>query len=195
MVTRRFLAIFFPAAEFLVTTRITRVENEPFKTEGKVMLNARLAGVYGRELASDESPNLVPVQSGEQRQHHAVEVVANQTKPPARFTEATLLGAMEGAGKLVEDEELRAAMSEKGLGTPATRAAIIEGLLHEKYLLAPAANCSPPPRPFRSWPCCAAWVCRSSDRARAHRQLGVQTPANRTGPARARTLSCRKSPP
>ena len=57
--------------------------------------------------------------------------VATQTKPPARYTEATLLSAMEGAGKLVEDEELREAMSEKGLGTPATRAAIIEGLIYE----------------------------------------------------------------
>jgi DNA topoisomerase-3 len=63
-----------------------------------------------------------------------VEVVANQTKPPPRFTEATLLSAMEGAGKLVEDEELREAMQEKGLGTPATRASIIEGLIYEKYV-------------------------------------------------------------
>jgi DNA topoisomerase-3 len=77
-----------------------------------------------------------------------VEVVANQTKPPARFTEATLLGAMEGAGKLVEDEELRAAMSEKGLGTPATRAAIIEGLLHEKYLLRAGKELQPTAKAF-----------------------------------------------
>ena len=148
MVTRRFLAIFFPAAEFLVTTRITRVENEPFKTEGKVLTQPGWLGVYGRELASDESPNLVPVQSGESVGTTAVEVVANQTKPPARFTEATLLGAMEGAGKLVEDEELRAAMSEKGLGTPATRAAIIEGLLHEKYLLRAGKELQPTAKAF-----------------------------------------------
>jgi hypothetical protein len=63
-----------------------------------------------------------------------VEVKANQTKPPARFTEATLLSAMEGAGKLVEDEELREAMRAKGLGTPATRAAIIEGLIFQEYV-------------------------------------------------------------
>ena len=64
----------------------------------------------------------------------AIEVKENQTKPPPRFTEATLLSAMEGAGKLVDDEELREAMSERGLGTPATRAQIIEGLLSEGYI-------------------------------------------------------------
>ncbi len=64
----------------------------------------------------------------------SVDVQANVTKPPPRFTEATLLSAMEGAGKLVEDEELREAMREKGLGTPATRAAVIEGLLQEEYI-------------------------------------------------------------
>jgi DNA topoisomerase III len=133
-ITRRFLAIFFPAAEFLVTTRITRVAGEPFKTEGKVMVNPGWLAVYGREVASEDTPLLTPVQPNESVTTTAVDIVASQTKPPARFTEATLLGAMEGAGKLVDDEELRAAMSEKGLGTPATRAAIIEGLLRETYL-------------------------------------------------------------
>jgi DNA topoisomerase-3 len=134
LVTRRFLAVFFPPAEFLVTTRITRVRGEPFKSEGKVIVNAGWLAVYGREAEPEDTPRLVPVQPQEQVATRAIEVVANQTKPPPRFTEATLLTAMEGAGKLVEDEELRAAMSEKGLGTPATRAAIIEGLLHERYL-------------------------------------------------------------
>lgn len=134
MVTRRFLAIFFPAAEFLVTTRITRVENEPFKTEGKVMVNAGWLAVYGREAQTDDTPSLVRVRPDEQVQTREVDVQVNQTKPPARFTEATLLSAMEGAGKLIEDEELREAMSAKGLGTPATRAAVIEGLIFEKYL-------------------------------------------------------------
>jgi DNA topoisomerase III len=148
MVTRRFLAIFYPAAEFLVTTRITRVEGEPFKTEGKVLTQPGWLSVYGREIAGDDSANLVPVQTGETVTASAVEVLAHQTKPPARFTEATLLGAMEGAGKLVEDEELRAAMSEKGLGTPATRAAIIEGLLYEKYLLRAGKELQPTAKAF-----------------------------------------------
>ena len=135
MVTRRFLAVFFPAAEFLVTTRITRVENEPFKSEGKVLVNAGWLAVYGRDAQMDDSsPRLAAVRQNEQVQTTDVEVQALQTRPPARFTEATLLSAMEGAGKLVEDEELREAMSAKGLGTPATRAAIIEGLILEGYI-------------------------------------------------------------
>ncbi len=134
MVVRRFLAIFFPAAEFQLTTRITRVESEPFKTEGKVLVNAGWMAVYGKEVAVDDTPNLVPVTQGETVQTDNVEVITSQTKPPPRFTEATLLSAMEGAGKLIEDEELREAMSEKGLGTPATRAAVIEGLVYEKYI-------------------------------------------------------------
>lgn len=135
MVTKRFLAVFYPAAEFSETVRITRVEGEPFKSVGKVLMSSGWLAVYGKEAQSEDAPTLTPVQSGEQVQTTEVEVKQNVTKPPPRYTEATLLGAMEGAGKLVEDEELREAMSEKGLGTPATRASIIEGLLHEQYLL------------------------------------------------------------
>ena len=134
LVTKRFLAIFYPAAEFQVTTRITRVEGEPFKSEGKVMVNAGWLAVYGKEAETDDTPSLVPVKSGETVKTEKVEVEANVTKPPPRYSEATLLSAMEGAGKLIDDEELREAMSEKGLGTPATRATIIEGLLWEKYI-------------------------------------------------------------
>lgn len=134
-VTRRFLAVFYPAAEFLETTRITRVRQDPFKSVGKVLIKPGWLEVYGREaLGDDASPSLTPVQVGETVETTEVEVKANQTKPPARFNEATLLGAMEGAGKLVEDEELREAMAERGLGTPATRASIIEGLIDEQYL-------------------------------------------------------------
>src|SRR5579883_2421206 len=135
MVTKRFLAVFYPAAEFLETTRITRVEGEPFKSSGKVLVSPGWLTVYGREAQDEDAPTLAPVRGGEQVETKAIEVKQSQTKPPARFTEASLLSAMEGAGKLVEDEELREAMSEKGLGTPATRAAIIEGLLAEQYLV------------------------------------------------------------
>jgi DNA topoisomerase-3 len=135
MVTKRFLAVFYPAAEFLETIRITRVEGEPFKSVGKVMVTPGWLAVYGKEAPAEDTPVLAPVQPGEQVQTTEIEVKQSQTKPPARFTEATLLGAMESAGKLVEDEELREAMSEKGLGTPATRAAIIDGLIHEEYIL------------------------------------------------------------
>ena len=135
MVTKRFLAVFYPAAEFLETTRITRVESEPFKTFGKVLVNPGWLAVYGKEAQSEDTPTLAAVRSGELVKTTDIEVKQSQTKPPPRFTEATLLSAMEGAGKLVEDEELREAMSEKGLGTPATRAAIIEGLISEQYML------------------------------------------------------------
>jgi DNA topoisomerase-3 len=134
LVTKRFLAIFYPAAEFLETTRITRVESEPFKSAGKVLVSPGWLAVYGKQSDSDETPSLAPVKPGETVKTSEVEVKQSVTKPPARYTEATLLSAMEGAGKLVDDDELREAMSEKGLGTPATRAAIIEGLILEEYV-------------------------------------------------------------
>ena len=135
LVVKRFLAVFYPAAEFLNTTRITRVEGEPFKSEGKVLINAGWLAVYGKEIQGEDSAaNLVQVAANEKVSTDEVEVKALATRPPARYNEATLLSAMEGAGKLVDDEELRAAMAARGLGTPATRAAIIEGLLYEKYL-------------------------------------------------------------
>jgi DNA topoisomerase-3 len=142
LVTKRFLAIFYPAAEYNVTTRITRVENEPFKTEGKVLVTAGWLSVYGKEVkevlgegeGEGAGAQLVPVEKDERVWANDVEVKPNQTKPPPRFNEATLLSAMEGAGKLVEDEELREAMAARGLGTPATRAATIEGLIYEEYV-------------------------------------------------------------
>ncbi|MDP3671554.1 MAG: DNA topoisomerase III, partial [Telluria sp.] len=138
LVTRRFMAVFFPAAEFQVTTRYTEVSGHQFKTEGKVMTNAGWLAIYGKEAAGDDKEDagtLVPVAKGEKVQTEKVTANALVTKPPARYTEATLLSAMEGAGKLIDDDELRDAMAGKGLGTPATRAAIIEGLLTERYLL------------------------------------------------------------
>jgi DNA topoisomerase-3 len=135
LVVKRFLAIFHPAAEYNVTTRITRVEKEAFKTEGKVLVTPGWLAVYGKEAQDeDENPNLPPVEAKERVWANDVDVKSKATQPPARFNEATLLSAMEGAGKLVEDEELREAMSERGLGTPATRAAVIEGLILEEYL-------------------------------------------------------------
>ena len=148
MVTKRFLAVFYPAAEFLVTNRITRVEGEPFKSEGKVMVNAGWLAVYGKDAESDETPTLAQVEPNETVKTINVEVNANQTKPPARFTEATLLGAMESAGKLIDDEELREAMREKGLGTPATRAQTIEGLIYEKYVLRQGRELQPTAKAF-----------------------------------------------
>jgi DNA topoisomerase III len=137
MIVRRFISVFFPAAQFEVTTRITRVDKDAFKTEGKIIKDPGWLAVYGREAAADQEggESLVPIAENEPAKVLDVDVTQNETKPPARFNEATLLSAMEGAGKLVEDEELREAMREKGLGTPATRAAIIEGLIWDGYLL------------------------------------------------------------
>ncbi|CAG1017877.1 DNA topoisomerase 3 [Burkholderiaceae bacterium] len=137
MVVKRFLAVFYPPAEFMVTTRISTVQvgaqSHNFQTNGKVMVKPGWLAVYGREVQEADA-NLVPVKAGELVRVEQVDANALKTKPPARYTEATLLSAMEGAGKLIDDDELREAMQEKGLGTPATRAAIIEGLLMEKYM-------------------------------------------------------------
>ena len=151
LVTKRFLAIFYPAAEYLITTRITRVENEPFKTEGKVLVNPGWQAVYGKSTKNndtDDDSTLVAITPNQSVTTKEIEVIHNQTRPPARFNEATLLSAMEGAGKLVEDEELRAAMSTKGLGTPATRAAIIEGLVYENYLQRTGRELQPTAKAF-----------------------------------------------
>ena len=134
MVARRTIAVFYPAAQFEVTTRITRVEGEPFKTDGKIIVDPGWLAVYGKEVGRGDEQAVVPVSANESARVLGVDIKENETKPPARFTEATLLSAMEGAGKLVEDEELREAMRERGLGTPATRSQIIEGLIDDGYI-------------------------------------------------------------
>ena len=148
LVVRRFLAVFHPPAEYLQTTRITQVGEHAFKTDGRILQSPGWLAVYGRS-AQEESENLPAVAAGERVAVAEVNAVANQTKPPARYTEATLLSAMEGAGKLVEDDDLRAAMEAKGLGTPATRAAVIEGLIQEKYVQREGRELKPTWKAFR----------------------------------------------
>ncbi len=135
MIVKRFIAVFYPSAEFEQTTRLTRIAQDTFKTEGRILVKTGWLEVYGRRpgvaAGKDE---LVPVTTGESAKVDHIEVLAEETKPPARMTESTLLSAMEGAGKLIDDEALREAMAERGLGTPATRAATIEGLIAQKYL-------------------------------------------------------------
>ena len=157
LVVRRFMAVFFPSAEYQVTTRISKVAQHSFKTEGKVLVKPGWLAIYGKEAANeveggkdgDKGQPLVAVQPGEQPLAAHVDPKGLKTKPPARYSEATLLGAMESAGKQVEDEELRSAMQEKGLGTPATRAAIIEGLLTEKYMLREGRELIPTAKAFQ----------------------------------------------
>ena len=152
LVVKRFIAVFYPAAEYMVTTRISTVQagadEHRFQTNGKVLVNPGWLAVYGKE-AQGEDANLVAVRPGEVVCTESVDVKALQTRPPARYTEATLLSAMEGAGKLIDDDELREAMAEKGLGTPATRAAIIEGLIAEKYMLRDGRDLVPTAKAFQ----------------------------------------------
>jgi DNA topoisomerase-3 len=135
MVARRFVAIFFPAAEFDVTTRFSQVAAHRFKTEGKVLTAPGWLEVYGKGSVDDDKA-LPALSSSDNNQARTLDakLVAETTKPPPRYTEATLLSAMETAGKLVEDEDAADAMKERGLGTPATRAEIIDGLIYQKYI-------------------------------------------------------------
>jgi DNA topoisomerase-3 len=156
LVVRRFMAVFFPSAEYQITTRISTAVGHSFKTEGKVLVKPGWLAIYGKEAAEevkdgdDKSPgNLVPVKPGELVNAQSVDPKALKTRPPARYSEATLLGAMEGAGKTVEDDELREAMQEKGLGTPATRSSIIEGLIAEKYMLREGRELIPTAKAFQ----------------------------------------------
>lgn len=129
LVCRRFVAAFFPPAKYLQTVRLTIVEQETFKCSGRVLVEEGWLAVYGQEVDDKDEPALCVVAEGELPANRSMTVVALKTKPPARFTEDTLLAAMESAGSAIEDEELREAMKDRGLGTPATRAPTIEGLL------------------------------------------------------------------
>ena len=148
LVVRRFMAVFYPPAEYLVTTRITEVASHKFKTEGKILVKPGWLAIYGKD-EQQESANLPAVAKGERPPVEAIEALALATRPPARYSEATLLSAMEGAGKLIEDDELRDAMAQKGLGTPATRAAIIERLIAEKYLVREGRELIPTAKAFQ----------------------------------------------
>ena len=142
MIARRFVAAFFPAAEFDITTRISTVApGHDFKTEGKVLTFPGWLAVYGKTTVDDDSADskALPALSSEDGSPAKAKTLdptlhAEATRPPPRYTEATLLSAMEGAGKLVDDEDMAEAMKERGLGTPATRADTIDGLINQKYM-------------------------------------------------------------
>ena len=160
LVVRRFMAVFFPSAEYQVTTRITTASHQGqsyhFQSNGKVLVKPGWLAIYGKEADAEmdkkegeSGKSLVPVKPGEMVRNEHVQPKHLQTRPPARYSEATLLGAMEGAGKWIDDDELREAMQEKGLGTPATRAAIIEGLIGEKYMLREGRELVPTAKAFQ----------------------------------------------
>jgi DNA topoisomerase-3 len=143
MAARRFLAVFHPEAVFENTKVETTVSGHIFRTRGKVLVVPGWRGVYGElagggETADDDDegrdqqlPKLVLAEDVETREVNAAE---KETKPPRRYSDASLLGAMETAGRLVDDDEMREAMKESGIGTPATRASIIERLIDVGYV-------------------------------------------------------------
>ncbi len=141
LVARRFLAVFHPEAEFENTRVETTVSEHIFRTRGKVLLVPGWRGVYG-ELSEGEATDedegrdqtLPKLVKGEEVDTREVAFEEKETKPPRRYSDASLLGAMETAGKLVDDDELREAMKDSGIGTPATRAAIIERLIDVGYV-------------------------------------------------------------
>jgi len=154
MVVQRFLAVFFPPARYLNTRRLSVVASETFLTEGKILTDPGWKAIYGSEIDEKQSQKtgadaaLCPIPKGAPVICAEINKERAETRPPARFNEATLLSAMENSDKLVEDEELASAMKERGLGTPATRAAIIEKLLKEKYLVREGKELAPTGKAF-----------------------------------------------
>ncbi len=136
MIVQRFLAVFFPPAVFHNTRRLSIVEGETFLTEGKILIEAGWKAIYGTQAGNADARDKViePLPDEKPVTCKKIELEEHQTKPPPRYTEATLLSAMEHSGKLIDDDELAEAMKGRGLGTPATRAAIIEKLISEKYV-------------------------------------------------------------
>jgi len=158
LIARRFLAVFHPPARYARTTVVTLVEEERFRTRGKITLEAGWRGVYGLETQEElqakqseeesegEGNEIPPLDQGQTVRCVEAEAEAKETKPPPRYTEATLLSAMETAGKLIDDEELREAMKDSGLGTPATRAETIETLIRREYIERAGKDLTPTPK-------------------------------------------------
>jgi DNA topoisomerase-3 len=142
LVAKRFLAVFHPEAVYERTRIETIVAEHVFRTSGRRLLEAGWKAVYGEEAQSTDAreddsggDQLLPkLEQGEEVDTRSVESIRKETQPPRRFTEASLLGAMETAGKDIDDAELREAMKDSGIGTPATRASIIERLIDVGYI-------------------------------------------------------------
>ncbi|HID70965.1 MAG TPA: DNA topoisomerase III [Desulfobacterales bacterium] len=148
MVVQRFLAVFFPPARYLNTKRLSVVSKETFLTEGKIQTDPGWKIIYQGNTNQETDKLLVEIPKGTDVHCKKVAKEKLETKPPPRFNEATLLSAMEHSGKFVDDEELAEAMKERGLGTPATRAAIIEKLLKEKYIVREGKELTPTGKAF-----------------------------------------------
>ncbi|AFZ83032.1 DNA topoisomerase III [Candidatus Kinetoplastidibacterium crithidiae] len=148
LLLKRFIAIFFPPAEYMNIIRLTKVNKHTFKTEEKILTKPGWLSVYEKNK-NENGEKLISIQENENVITQSIDLNKLYTKPPARYNEATLLSAMEGAGKFINDEELREAINERGLGTPATRASIIEGLLTENYLRRDGKDLIPTSKTFQ----------------------------------------------
>lgn len=138
LIALRFIAAFFPDCEFLTTTVLADAGGVGFKATGKVIINPGWRSVFEADNTNNEDvqgedkilPHFEVGESGP----HEPSLLKKMTQPPKYYTEGTLLRAMESAGKTVDDEELREAMKENGIGRPSTRAAIIETLFKRRYI-------------------------------------------------------------
>ena len=153
LIAKRFIAAFYPDCEFLTTTVMADINGYEFKATGKQITKEGWRSIYSKETATDENSdegdnNAMPQFTKGESGPHEPSLLKKTTQPPKYYTEGTLLRAMETAGKLVDDEQLREAMKENGIGRPSTRAAIIETLFKRHYikkerksLLATPAGC------------------------------------------------------
>lgn len=139
----RFLSAFYPPAKYEITERRTAVDAHLFLTKGRILIAPGWREVGGQ---TPKDAEIAPIKAGETVAVSDIQSEQKRTLPPPRYNEATLLAAMEGAGKLVEDEDLREAMRERGMGTPATRASIIEGLVRERYVVRDGRELLPTPK-------------------------------------------------
>lgn len=160
LIAKRFTAVFYGPCKVENTTILTTVEEHTFKTTGKVVLKPGWTAIYAAEpkpkdedkdkdKEEDEDQTLPPVKKGACYNVSSAEVLTKETKKPSKYTEASLLGAMETAGKLIEDEELKAKMKGMSLGTPATRASIIETLISREYIVRQGKKLNPTEKAFK----------------------------------------------
>mgnify|MGYP002608035011 FL=1 len=146
LIARRYLAVFYPNYIYNTTKIITTVEQENFLTKGTTIVQkgwTELNVVSEKEKKKTKEDVLPNVVVGQEETAKKVKINSKKTKPPKAYNEAGLLSAMENAGRFVEDEELKEQLKESGLGTPATRAAIIEKLIKTGYIVRKAKNLVP----------------------------------------------------
>lgn len=135
LIVRRFISVFYPPYIYSVTKIITEVEGENFITKGTTVMQTGFMELYKNDKKEGEEAILPKVKEGEECRLTEAELLQKKTQPPKPYTEATLLSAMENAGRFIEDEALKEMLKDSGLGTPATRAAIIERLLQVGYII------------------------------------------------------------